>query len=116
LSVALRLSIPVFITPVKSAHANVHWSAQWIEGDQLKIEAFNDGNAHLQVTDFEIAIGSSQKVRVNPSRYILPGSRISWIVKPTQGDRSAPVSIHGFSDQGEFNATVDDIEARVDTK
>jgi fimbrial chaperone protein len=116
LSVALRLSIPVFITPASATHANVHWSAQWIDADQLRIEAYNDGNAHLQVTDFDIAFGNSQKLRVNPSRYILPGSRISWTVKPTQVDRTVAMSIHGFSDEGEFNAVVEHVEAHVDHK
>jgi fimbrial chaperone protein len=112
LSVALRLSIPVFVTPDNSVHASIHWSAKWIDGEQLKIEAYNDGRAHLQITDFEYSFDGSGKQRVNPSRYVLPGSHISWTVKPDGSNKSASINIHGFSDQGEFNATVEHVDAK----
>ena len=105
LSVALRMSIPIFIAPASSTHADVHWSAAWADDGSVQIVASNAGNAHLQVMDFDLQFGELQKVHVGPARYVLPGSRITWSVKPPADiDHHAALSIHGFSDQGEFSA------------
>jgi fimbrial chaperone protein len=102
LSVALRMSIPIFIKP-GSVSPDMKWTTTWSGDGSMIVEAYNAGTAHLQVTDFELQFGDAEKLRVNPSRYVLPGSRITWTVKPPATiNRNAAITIHGFSDQGEF--------------
>ncbi|HEX2584666.1 MAG TPA: molecular chaperone [Steroidobacteraceae bacterium] len=106
LSVALRMSIPIFIKP-GAVSPDMKWTTTWTADGSMNVEAYNAGTAHLQVTDFELQFGpmdnSPEKLRVNPSRYVLPGSRIKWTVKPPATvDHNAAITIHGYSDQGEF--------------
>ncbi|HVY21840.1 MAG TPA: molecular chaperone [Steroidobacteraceae bacterium] len=107
LSVALRMNLPVFIAPAAAAHADLHWQAQWQKDGSLQITATNQGKAHLQIADFSIQFDGANAVHVNPSRYVLPGSTITWTVKPPASiDHHAAMTVHGMSDQGEFSAAV----------
>lgn len=107
LSVALRMSIPIFITPAASVHADINWTSHWLDDGSLQIVAHNQGKAHLQITDFEIQFGDAGSVKVNPSRYVLPDSTITWIVKPQTGlDHHLAMTVNGNSDQGKFSAAV----------
>jgi len=113
LSVALRMSIPIFIAPANKVQPDLVWNAKWQTDGSLKIEAFNQGKAHLQVTDFEILFADADKLHVNPARYVLPGSHVSWVVKPVASiDHHAALTIHGFSDQGEFRVAVSNVDAQ----
>jgi fimbrial chaperone protein len=112
LKVALRLSVPVFVAPVgTNAASAVTWQASSTGPDELTIRASNTGTAHLQVTDFDVLLGSGeQTVHVNGSRYVLPGSSVSWKVKLPSGLVAAGHKrIHGFSDQGEISADLTDV-------
>jgi fimbrial chaperone protein len=112
LSVALRMSIPIFISPPSATQADIKWIATWLNDGNVQVEAVNTGTAHLQVTDFELLVGDTDKLHVNPGRYVLPGSRINWIVKPSATvDRNASLSIHGFSDRGEFRVAISNADA-----
>lgn len=107
LSVALRMSIPIFIAPAASAHADLNWTAHWLDDGSLQVNASNQGKAHIQISDFDVQFDGTHSVKVNPSRYVLPGSQITWTVKPPANiDHHLPISVHGFSDQGEFRAAV----------
>lgn len=109
LRVALRLSVPVFIAPAAGKPvADVAWEARWLPDGKLEVAATNRGNAHLQVTDFEVQLADAgSKVRGITSKYVLPGSRMSWVLTPpTDANHQGPIRIHGRSDQGEFSADV----------
>lgn len=112
LKVALRLSVPVFVAPVgTNAASALTWQASSTGPDELTIRASNTGTAHLQVTDFDVLLGSGeQAVHVNGSRYVLPDSSVSWKVKLPPGLAAAGHKrIHGFSDQGEISADLTDV-------
>ena len=109
LRVALRLSVPIFVAPSQSkANAQVAWQSRWLPNGQLEVAATNNGNAHLQVTDFEAQFpGSSVPLRGVTSKYVLPGSRISWVLTaPADAARDGVIPIRGHSDQGDFSADV----------
>ncbi len=106
LNVALRISLPVFVAPPAPASAKVDWQASWLPDGKLKLSAINTGNAHLQVTDFDLQFGEATS-HVAGSRYLLPGSRASWtIVAPDGADHGAPLHLKGFSDKGALSADV----------
>jgi fimbrial chaperone protein len=106
LRVALRLSVPIFIAPaVGKAHADLSWELHALPDGQLEVAATNHGSAHSQVTDFEVQ-SSGAPLRGMTGKYVLPGSRVSWVLKGEPGAGQATYSIHGHSDQGEFSAEV----------
>jgi fimbrial chaperone protein len=109
LRVALRLSIPVFVAPAHSkASADVAWASRWLPNGQLELAATNNGSGHLQITDFEAQFpGSLMPLRGVTSKYVLPGSRMSWtLTPPADAIKQGAIPIHGHSDQGDFSADV----------
>lgn len=108
LRVALRLSIPVFVKSASPAPALLAWRAQWQADGQLVVSATNGGLTHQQVSDFTLHFaGSAAMARGVVTRYVLPGSTVTWKIAPPAGvARGTAMSIHGASDQGDFQADV----------
>jgi fimbrial chaperone protein len=114
LRVALRLSVPVFVAPARSkAAADVAWEAHPLADGQVEVSASNRGSGHLQVTDFDLEfLGIKNSLHGMTSKYVLPGSRVSWILRAdadaaaSGAIRLGPIVIYGHSDQGEFSADV----------
>ena len=109
LRMALRLSIPVFVTPAHGkSTADVAWEARWLAAGELEVAAVNHGTGHLQVIDFDAQLpGAQGPLHGMTSRYVLPGSRVSWrLTSAAAAPYAGPIVIHGHSDQGEFSADV----------
>lgn len=109
LRVALRLSIPIFVAPAQGkAMAEVAWASRWLANGQLELAATNNGSGHLQITDFEALFpGSLMPLRGVTSKYVLPGSRMSWtLTPPADAIRQGAIPIRGHSDKGDFSADV----------
>jgi fimbrial chaperone protein len=108
LRVALHLSLPIFIRAIAPASATLSWQAQWQADGTLAVSATNSGQAHLQVSDFNLSFaGTEQTAHAAVTRYVLPGSTVKWQLRPPATvAHSAAIVIHGFSDQGEFQADV----------
>jgi fimbrial chaperone protein len=109
LRVALHLSIPVFVAPAHGkASPQLAWESRWLPNGQLEVAATNNGSGHLQITDFEAQFpGSLMPLRGVTSKYVLPGSRMSWtLTPPADATRQGAIPIRGHSDQGEFSADV----------
>jgi len=111
MQLALRMSLPIFVAPAVLEHPELHWSAQWSSDGALRITASNTGNAHVKVTDFDVRFaGSGQPSQVKVTRYVLPGSSVSWTVKPdaeASTDRQAAIHLRGVTDRGDFAADVE---------
>jgi len=113
LRVALRLSVPIFIAPTAGkAHADLSWELHALPGGQLEVAATNHGSAHSQVTDFEVQSSGAAADAGPPAlhgmtgKYVLPGSRVSWVLKAQPSAGQGTYTIHGHSDQGDFSAEV----------
>jgi fimbrial chaperone protein len=109
LRVALRLSVPVFVAPVRgNPGPNLEWESRWLPDGKLELAAVNRGTTHVQVTDFDVLpAGAKDPVRGMTSKYVLPGSRMSWTLAPgTDVDRRGALVLHGHSDQGDFAADI----------
>lgn len=109
LRVALRLSVPVFVAPARGkGSSDLVWGAQLRPDGEIEVAASNQGTGHLQVTDFELqAGGAAPPVRGITSKYVLPGSRMTWVLKADADSlRQGPIVIRGHSDRGEFTADV----------
>jgi fimbrial chaperone protein len=109
LRVALRISIPVFVAPAQGkASPDLAWRSRWLPNGQLELAATNNGNGHSQIMDFETRFpGSLMPLRGTTSKYVLPGSRMSWtLTPPADATRQGVIPIRGHSDQGDFSADV----------
>jgi fimbrial chaperone protein len=109
LRVALHLSVPIFVAPEqRKANPQIAWQSRWLPNGQVEVAAINSGTGHLQVTDFEAQFpGSLMPLHGVASKYVLPGSRMSWVLTPpADAMRQGVIPIRGHSDQGDFSADV----------
>ena len=108
LNIALRIGVPVFLLPHATTHADLTWEAHYLADGRLQILANNRGSAHVQVTDFDLRLGSgASTLHVADVKYVLPGSQMSWTVTPPAGtDPASMAHLHGFSDRGELTADI----------
>ena len=108
LNVALRIGLPIFITPPVAVAPEVSWEAEWQADGSVTLSATNRGREHLQVTGFDLEFGTGGALaHVAGSKYVLPGSRMSWTVSPPAGtDRSTALHLTGVGDHGTIDAPV----------
>jgi fimbrial chaperone protein len=107
LNMALRVGIPLFVAPLQPAIGKLEWLAQAQADGKLHVEAVNNGNAHVQVTGFEVSLsGRPERIPVNQMKYVLPGSRSSWTVDLPADMQAVSTGtwVVGSSDRGEFSA------------
>jgi P pilus assembly protein, chaperone PapD len=89
LVVALRVGLPVFVQPTQAdAAPRMPRSATRLADNKVEITAANEGNAHLQLSEFSLFAGSGDAVGTQTGlTYVLPEQRRSWVVP-----LSAPLS------------------------
>jgi fimbrial chaperone protein len=107
LNIALRVGVPLFVSPVQKAVGKLEWLARPQPDGKLHVEAMNNGTAHVQVTGFEVSLeGHAERIYVNQMKYVLPGTHASWIVDLPDGVASGPAAarVVGSSDRGNFEA------------
>jgi fimbrial chaperone protein len=105
LKVALRLTLPVFVSPLQpAAPPQLVWVARRV-ADHLQISATNPGRAHVQIQRFEVRVPGAAPVPVTTARYVLPGSEITWpAALATALPPGAILGIQGESNRGAFTA------------
>ena len=109
LQVALRVGLPVFVAPVAATMRRLEWSAQ-IAPDGIALTAQNTGNAHVQVSDFELRVPGANEALAHQSSlaYVLAGQRRTWTL-PAPADRVKAVRelhLKAFTDAGEIDTAV----------
>ncbi|MCX7153296.1 MAG: fimbria/pilus periplasmic chaperone [Proteobacteria bacterium] len=83
-NVALRIGLPVFVQSQKGeAKPKMAWTVSRMPDSTLKVGVQNQGNAHVQVSDFALyAVGSDQAITGEAgSRYVLAGQSQEWLLK-----------------------------------
>jgi fimbrial chaperone protein len=106
LTMALRISLPVFVAPAARTAADVEWSTQWQGDGRLLVQARNRGAAHIQLTDFDLQAAEGSAVPGSRAvRYLLPGIAARWTVDMPAGlDHGTALRVRGHGDLGEFTA------------
>ena len=107
LNIALRVGVPLFVSPTQKASGKLEWTARPQADGKLHVEAMNSGTAHVQVTGFEVSLeGRPERIHVNQMKYVLPGTRASWNVDLPEGMANSPSAawVVGSSDRGDFEA------------
>ena len=110
LRVALRVTLPVFVTAQSHAAPDLSWHHRWLGDGALQIEARNGGAAHIQVRDLDVqtADRASRKLHSDTAHYILPGSFARWQLRGlSPGATPNRVIVRGHSDAGDFTVTSD---------
>lgn len=108
MSIALALSMPVFITP-PTAKRVMTCGATRMDGRTLDISCANTGTAYAQVREVVLRSGDQQLARFEGGTYILPGARKSINIR---GDREIAAGTFQLSvgfDDGQsqtFNVTL----------
>ena len=99
--VALRIGVPVFIAPA-GAKPNLEFRAHWQADGSLDLAVSNHGNAHVQITDFELlATKASVIARTANPRYVLVGSEVHFTLAPVPGtDKPTLGRLNGNGDLG----------------
>ena len=111
LRVALRITLPVFVSARSRAVADVAWTHVWLPDGTLELDAQNRGGAHIQILDFDVqdAHGSEHAgvaLHNDTAHYLLPGSGAKWQLKNGAGHAvDGPLLIKGHSDAGDFTVT-----------
>jgi len=109
LRVALQVSVPVFVKPAAPVQAQLHWQARTLADGTVQVAAANLGNAHAQITGFDLLSGADAPLaHASAIRYVLPGSEMTWNLKPAASlAANAPLAVQGQSDSGAFKSEVD---------
>jgi len=105
LQVALRIGLPVFVKPkTGKASPKMLWSVARMPGNMLRVELHNQGNAHVQVSDFALYIPGEDRALVNESgsSYVLAGQAHEWLLKTGSSEKLSGGSLHlkAYTDAG----------------
>jgi fimbrial chaperone protein len=113
-SVALKLSVPVFVAPQAAAEPRLEWRAERDADGHLVLVARNDGTAHAQVRHVALtAVGSGPTLERPGLAYVLPGATRRWTFDDNDNTRSnatsapaparpGPYRLEGTTDRGAF--------------
>jgi fimbrial chaperone protein len=82
LRVALLISMPIFVVPSKAPAPKVEWRATRTADGQIRVQARNSGNAHVQLGQLDIALAATGAAVAtkNMSEYVLPDNQRTWTV------------------------------------
>ncbi|WP_417658741.1 molecular chaperone [Pseudidiomarina sp.] len=76
-ALALRISIPVFVKPEVSVHAQLSWSIESLNGKKF-LRVDNHGNGHAKLNDFKVAPAVLKTAAPTSNVYVLPGAHFRW--------------------------------------
>jgi fimbrial chaperone protein len=109
LQVALRLSVPVFVTPAVAPSSTLAWQANLTSQGDLKVSAANTGNTHVQVLRYKLSSSGAELSTATPAEaaYVLPGQRREWNMRFTSAPAAgSTVRIDAQTDAGDMQADV----------
>lgn len=90
--VALRIGLPVFVqSHTGEAKPKMAWTVSRMADNTLKVGVQNQGNAHVQISDFALyAPGSDRPIAGEAgSSYVLAGQSQEWLLKTSPSEKIA---------------------------
>jgi fimbrial chaperone protein len=103
LTVALRLSLPVFVAPAAAVDARLDWQATRNADGTLVVEASNSGNVHVQVREIVLNANGAALLRNSAAGYVLPGAKRSWTFEAAAATPREGARLQATTDQGNFS-------------
>jgi len=113
LNVALRISLPIFVSAANAAQPAIEWSATR-SGDRLDLTARNLGNAHARVLSLAVAPAEAPDdvaFQQRAAAYILPAEARTWPLDLRQPDGSSGTDwrrlrVKGATEAGDFDLEI----------
>lgn len=108
-SVALRVSVPVFVKPKTDAKPLPEWSLERINDKQIKLALKNKGNAHIQIGQVKLftdTLLSQPVIEKALSAYVLPGQTGSWILAADTIEPAANLKLDAYTDGGKVETVL----------
>jgi fimbrial chaperone protein len=83
-TMALRLSIPIFVAPAKPKGPALTWRAERQADGDILVEAVNSGDTHAQITRLLLSPSKTEKAIAETAvmSYVLAGQTRQWKLKP----------------------------------
>jgi fimbrial chaperone protein len=99
---ALRVLLPIFVTPSLQSRPRLSWSAARV-GDSVRVTARNEGDARERLVNVEASAGGAA-IAAAPEGYVLSGAARSWTLAAPRGATS--VRIAGEGEYGSIEVEV----------
>lgn len=116
LSVALRISLPVFVAPLATASQRLEWSSARNADGAITITARNVGNAHARILKFSVAPAASSATAIpqDVTAYVLPGQARTWTIDKNHNETTSSIDwdrlrLKGSTEAGDF-----EVETRLE--
>ncbi|WP_332678140.1 fimbrial biogenesis chaperone [Brevundimonas sp.] len=100
---ALRVLVPVFVTPSTESRARLRWEAKQ-EGESLTVTAINEGAARERLINLQASSGG-QPIGEPLEGYVLSGGRRTWTID-TGGATATALSLSAEGEYGTVEANV----------
>lgn len=108
--VAVRIGVPIFLSPAKVTQPPLAWSVEDRGGEGLWATARNDGNVHALVSGVRLQTGDQVHFQTSTHRYVLPGATVTWRLDtsaPFEGSLpSSPLQLIVATDQGPYEEMI----------
>jgi fimbrial chaperone protein len=110
-TMALRLSIPVFVAPASPKGPGLSWQLQAQADGQLRLRADNAGDTHSQITQLSLSADRTDKplAALDVVHYVLAGQSREWKFKPEAKPASTSRRLHltAETDAGRVDTDLD---------
>ncbi len=83
LQFALNMSLPLFVKPSHTPKSELAWFVQRQDEDRVALSVENRGTGHFKFTSWRLQDDGKDLGAETKLHYVLPGSRLSWTVKPS---------------------------------
>ncbi len=83
LQFALNMSLPLFVKPSHSPTPDLKWFVQREDENRVALSVENRGTGHFKFTSWRLQNDGQDLGAETKLHYVLPGSRLSWSVKPS---------------------------------
>jgi fimbrial chaperone protein len=95
-TMALRLSIPVFVAPASPKGPALLWRADMQPDGDINLRVENTGDTHSQITQLRLFADKADKpvVGLDVVNYVLAGQSREWKLKPESGPASTNRRFH----------------------
>jgi fimbrial chaperone protein len=109
LRMALRIGLPVFVSPKAQPRPTVRWRVDRTSADMLKLTVANEGNFHIHLTDIRLTAADTQRTVVDWSKvhiYLLPGQSRTLPLKPEFDWKGQVLNLSARTGRGEVDTKV----------
>jgi len=108
LQVALRISIPVFVTPKTNSAPVLQWRADRTPQGELRVALTNTGNIHVQIHHLSLTqAGAAEPLGSQQAGvYLLPAQGRDWTLKMNSPPLGTTLRATAMTDAGPLKADV----------